>query len=339
MRSTLHVVSSLSEHVLLLACAGLHLPISSVAMKYRLAYEAVITIQHARIHPLELYGSSSSSPSTNPYVHIGIMVPKGSKDVTVPTNCATRVLRRTNDPVWNQTFCLPVMPNSDVLVLQVFDHRASNLAERWSSVPSAPQRSQLFGRQSDSYDGDDDDDDEESFASSVHTITGKEESEKIPNGELIGVCLLPVARIPPNETISRHAMDIFPSPTEPSVGRLFIATKMQKKSIPMLTKEDISDPAIIGQFHSTRLLAAESRFLGIGELAAFLFEEGYSTSPTENWDRAVTMLAQQLAFRMFQIKSSDKEDTKQYMESLKDDENFEKAKRRIEKEGGLWDGL
>lgn len=310
-------------------------------MKYRLAYEAVITIQHARIHPLELYGSSSSSSSTSPYVHIGVMVPKGSEDVTVPTNCATRVLRRTNDPVWNQTFCLPVMPNSDVLVLQVFDYRASTLAVRWNGVSGSQQRGLLFSKQFDSYNGDDDDDDEdeESSASSVPTINGKEESEKIPTGELIGVCLLPVARIPPNETISRHAMDIFPSPTEPSVGRLYIATKMQKKSIPMLTKEDISDPAIIGQLHSTRLLAAESRFLGIGELAAFLFEEGYSTSPTENWDRAVTMLAQQLAFRMFQIKSSDKEDTEQYMESLKDDENFEKAKIRIEKEGGLWDGL
>lgn len=307
----------------------------AITMKYRLGYEAVITIQRARIHPPELYTNSSSPSSTNPYVHIGVMVPKGSKDVTVPTNCATRVLRRTNDPVWNQTFCLPVMPNSDVLVLQVFDHRSSNLAVRFNNVPGAGQRGQLFSRHSDSYDPDD----ESSSTSSVPTIYGKEDSEKIPSGVLIGVCILPVARIPPNENISRHAMDIFPSPTEPSVGRLYIATKIQKKSIPMLTKEDISDPAIIGQFHSTRLLAAESRFLGIGELAAFLFEEGYSTSPTENWDRAVTMLAQQLAFRMFQIKSSDKEDTEQYLQSLKDDENFEKAKRRVEKEGGLWDGL
>lgn len=303
-------------------------------MKYRLGYEAVITIQHARIHPRELYSSSTQSGTRNPYVHIGVMVPKGSKDVTVPTNCATRVLRRTNDPVWNQTFCLPVMPNSDVLVLQVFDQR-SNLAVRLNGVPGAAQRGQLFSRQSEPYDPDD----ESSSESSVPTIFGNDESDKIPSGVLIGVCLLPVARILPDEKISRHAMDIFPSPAEPSVGRLYIATKMQKKSTPMLTKEDISDPAIIGQFHSTRLLAAESRFLGIGELAAFLFEEGYSTSPTENWDRAVTMLAQQLAFRMFQIKSSDKEDTEQYLDSLKDDENFAKAKRRVEKEGGLWDGL
>lgn len=107
----------------------------------------------------------------------------------------------------------------------------------------------------------------------------------------------------------------------------------------MLTKDDLSDPSIIGQLNSTRMLAAESRFLGIGELAAFLFEEGYSTSPSENWDRAVTMLAQQLAFRMFQIKSSDKSNDQQYLESLKDKDNFEKAKSRILKEGGLWDGL
>lgn len=305
-------------------------------MKYRLGYEAVITIQRARLHPADLHASSDTPVTTNPYVHLGVMVPKGNKDVTVPTNCATRVLNCTNDPVWNQTFCLPVMPNSDVLVLQVFDHRSSQLAVRLNQVPgaAAAQRTQLFARLSESFN-----EDAPTSESSIPTIYGQEETEKVPSGVLIGLCLLPVARIPPNATISRHAMEIFPSPTEPSVGRLYIATKIEKKQTPMLTKEDISDPAIIGQFHSTRLLASESRFLGIGELAAFLFEEGYSTSPTENWDRAVTMLAQQLAFRMYQIKSSDKEDTEHYLESLKDEENLEKAKRRVEKEGGLWDGL
>lgn len=305
-------------------------------MKYRLGYEAIITIQRARLHPADLHANADTPVTTNPYVHIGVMVPKGNKDVTVPTNCATRVLKRTNDPVWNQSFCLPVMPNSDVLVLQVFDHRSSQLAVRLNQVPvpAVAQRAQLFARASGSFG-----DDSGSSESSIRTINGQEESDKVPSGILIGLCLLPVARIPPNETVTRHAMEIFPSPTEPSVGRLFIATKMQRKHVPMLTKEDISDPAVIGQFHSTRLLASESRFLGIGELAAFLFEEGYSKSPTENWDRAVTMLAQQLAFRMYQIKSSDKEDAKQYLESLNDKENFEKAKRRVEKEGGLWDGL
>lgn len=302
-------------------------------MKYRLGYEAVITIQHAQLHPTNLGAAPSTTVITSPYVHIGIMVPKGSENVTVPTNCVTRVQRRTSHPIWNQTFSLPVMPNSDVLVLQVFDQRSSNLAARLNAASPTAISSPIFSRQSDSSP-----DDVESTASSVPTINGREDSD-IPSGELIGLCLLPVARILPNGEISRHAMDIFPRPTEPRVGQLFIATKMGKKSIPMLTKDDLSDPSIIGQLNSTRMLAAESRFLGIGELAAFLFEEGYSTSPSENWDRAVTMLAQQLAFRMFQIKSADKSNDQQYLESLKDKDNFENAKQRILKEGGLWDGL
>lgn len=300
-------------------------------MKYRLGYEAVITIQHALLHPTNLNAAPSTTVPINPYVHIGIMVPKGSENVTVPTNCATRVQSRTNHPVWNQTFSLPVMPNSDVLVFQVFDQRSSNLAARFNAASVNGIPAPIFARQFDSAD-------EESTASSVPTINGKENGN-IPNGELIGLCLLPVPRILPNGAISRHAMDIFPRPTEPRTGQLFIATKMEKKSIPMLTKDDLEDPAIIGRLNSRRMLAAESRFLGIGELAAFLFEEGYSNSPTENWDHAVTMLAQQLAFRMFQIKSSDKSDNHQYLESLNDKDNFERAKERILSEGGLWDGL
>lgn len=303
-------------------------------MKYRLGYEAIITIQHARLHLTDPSSAPSSSVSINPYVHIGIMVPKGSEDVTVPTNCVTRILRRTHHPIWNQTFSLPVMPNSDVLVLQLFDQRSSHLTARWNSPgPSSVSLKHPIFSRLDSSTPDDD-----SSASSVPTVSGKDEND-IPSGVLIGLCLLPVARINPNGAISTHAMDIFPRPSEPRVGQLFIATKMERRSIPMLTKDDLTDPSIIGQLNSTRLLAAESRFLGIGELAAFLFEEGYSTSPTENWDRAVTMLAQQLAFRMFQIKSSDKQNTEQYLDSLNDDENFEKAKKRILKEGGLWDGL
>lgn len=306
-------------------------------MKYRLGYEAVICVQRARLHPPDMQNAPSTASSTNPYVHLGIMVPKGSEDVTVPTNCATRILRHNTDPVWNQTFSLPVMPNSDVLVLQVLDQRFSNLATRLNTVAPGAPRNPLMPRQSDSSSAVEED--VLSSNSSMPTINGKELDDKLPTGELIGLCLLPVARIFPDGRISHHVMDIFPRPTEPSVGRLFIAAKIEKKSIPMLTKEDLKDPAVIGQLHSTRLLAAESRFLGIGELAAFLFEEGYSTSPQENWDRAVTMLAQQLAFRMFQIKSSDKSNTKQYLASLNDEDNFEHAKQRVEKQGGLWDGL
>lgn len=254
----------------------------------------------------------------------------------MPTNCVTQVLRNTTDPVWNQTFSLPVMPNSDILVLQVLDQRSSNLATRLNNVAPGASRNPLTLLPSGSSPADDE---VLSSTASVSTINGTEASDKLPSGELIGLCLLPVARIFPDGSISHHIMEIFPRPTEPSVGRLYIAAKIEKKSIPMLTKEDLKDPTIIGQFHSTRMLAAESRFLGIGELAAFLFEEGYSTIPQENWDRAVTMLAQQLAFRMFQIKSSDKTQTKQYLASLNDEENFERAKQRVEKQGGLWDGL
>lgn len=302
-------------------------------MKYRQGYEAVITIQHARLHASDVRSAPSSSVSINPYVHIGIMVPKGSQDVTVPTNCATRIERNTNHPVWNQTFRLPVMPNSDVLVLQVLDRRSSNFV-RWGAAanPNASQRP-ILSKYFDSSDADD-----QSFTSSMRTTATREE-QGIPSGALVGFCLLPVARIDPKGEISTHAMEIFPTPNEACVGQLFIAIKMEREPFPILTKEDIMKPNVLGKLRTTRQIATESRFLGIGELAAFLYEEGYSTSPAENWDRAVTMLAQQLAFRMFQIMSSDKDNTERYLESLDDTKNFERAKERILKEGGLWDGL
>ena len=288
-------------------------------MKKKRIFEAVVTIQGARIRPQSLT-TTKPKETANPVVHILVMVTKGDKDVTVPTNCVTETKRRTNEPLWNETFSFPVLPSSDVLVFRVFHDPTLAPRRRSGAIPlptrhsnsSAPPPPLAAGASGDSRDIDDDDNDRAPEDGRV----------------LVGFCLLPVAHFSSRGEITRHKMDIFPRPNAPTVGRLYVAARIRQVTIDLLEKCDLMNPQMISQYHSSRLSAISGRFLGIGELAAFLFEEGYSDDPDDNWQRALTLLAEQLAYRIWETTGS-----------TDDKLNFEYAKKKVETDGGLWDGV
>lgn len=272
-------------------------------MKKKDIFEARVTVQGAQIRPAALHTVRLNH--WNPFVRILVMVPKGDKDVTVATNCETEVKRRTHSPLWNETFAIPVLPSSDVLVFRV--HNLSAEAAETAGLSAAPPATARASLESTA-----------SSAGSVH----------LPAKSVIGVCLLPVAHFDASGEATRHALDIFPRPDKPPVGRLYVAAQIRRTSINLLEKEDLEDPILRKQYHSSRLSAVTARFLGIGELAAFLFEEGYSAEMEANWDRALTLLAEQLAYRIWET-----------TESTDDQVNLLYAKKKIEKDGGLWDGV
>ena len=243
-------------------------------MKEKEIFEAVVTIQGARIRAPSL-SSPRAGLRDNPLVDILVMVPKGEKDVTVPTNCETNFKRRTFNPIWNESFSIPVLPQSDVLVFR------------------------------------------------VHMDPNSDEERK-----LVGVCLLPVAQFNISGDITRHVLEIFSSPNEAHVGHLFIAAKVRRTTIELLEKQDLAIPNLRKKYYSGKLSGVTGRFLGIGELAAFLFEEGYSDKIEDNWKRALTLLAEQLAYRIYAT-----------TDSPDDEPNFNRAWEHVEKEGGLWDGV
>lgn len=265
-------------------------------MRQKRIFEAEVTVQGARINPSNLVSSRPTSTS-NPLVHILVMVPKGKRDVTVPTNCVTDAVRRTLEPLWNQTFTIPVQPSSDVLVFNVINDTALVTRRRRHLAENA--------------DLPDDD-------------------VIVPNDSksLVGLCLLPVAHFASSGAVTQHTLDILPRPNAASVGKLYIATRIKQVTIELLEKKDLADPLRMRTYHASRLSAVTERFLGIGELAAFLFEDRYSSNHDENWERAVTLLAEQLAYRIWET-----------TESTDDQLNFAIARQKIEKDGGLWDGV
>lgn len=252
-------------------------------MKEKAIFEAVINIQGARLRAASL-NTAKPTARDNPLVDLLVMVPKGDKDVTVATNCETSVIRRSFAPLWNETFRLPVLPQSDVLVFRV--HKQEELSVDTNS-----------------------DDKENKHESRI----------------LVGVALLPVALMDAAGTVVDKCLEIFARPNEPNLGYLYVSVKIVRSKINLLEQCDVDQPLLrkeSTQSHSGR------RFLGIGELAAFLFEEGYSEIIADCWNRAHTLLAEQLAFRIYAT-----------TDSMNDAEDFRKAWDQIDKEGGLWDGV
>ncbi len=269
-------------------------------MKEKEIFEALVTIQGARIRPSSLH-SPRPSANSNPFVHLLVMVPKGDKDVTVPTDCITETRKRTLEPLWNETFAVPVLPSSDVLVFRVHNESAENLQSLESDGTERSANGSGGG--------------------------GGARATADPRN-IVGLCLLPVAYFDASGAVTRHKLEIFPRPNSPDVGSLYVAARIRRSTIKLLEKADLEDPLLRKQYHSSRLSAVTARFLGIGELAAFLFEEGYSADMNDNWDRALTLLAEQLAYRIWET-----------TESRDDDANFLFAKRKVERDGGLWDGV
>lgn len=268
-------------------------------------FEAVVTIQAARLRPQD-YLSSRAATRDNPLVHLLIMVPKGDKDVTVPTNCVTTTQRRTLEPIWNESFSLFVLPQSDVLVFRVHKDDAPPPAGSPAAAAAAAATA----------------------APALAPTEGGPTGAETDGRRMFGLCLLPVAHFNTDGTVSNHALEIFPRPNEQGVGTLFVAARVRRTTIDLLERKDLEDPIKRRRYHSARLSADTSRFLGIGELAAFLFEEGYSPDITANWNRALTLLAEQLAYRMWAA-----------TDSPNDEANFRRAKLMVERDGGLWDGV
>ena len=301
-------------------------------------YDAVITIQRAMVHPPMFENSQQKSPPRS-CVHLQIMVPRGSENVTVPTNCTTSYSNQRN-PIWNETFKLPVMPNSDVLVLQLFHIRRSRFK---AAASGSTQVVTSFDRTIEDTIADIPytSASESNATTSIVTDNNDEEEESSRFlGDYIGVSLLPVARIPVDGSVVHQVLELFPQPSEPSIGKLYVAAKIEKRRRKITSKQDLKRIMEGQAIQSSRLLDTKYRFLSIGDLAAFLFSEGHFASVEENWQQAVNMLAQQLSFRINQIKSSyNEEDRASYLESYDDKEVLELARQKIIKDGGLWDGV
>jgi hypothetical protein len=318
-------------------------------MKQRTEHRIIITVQAAHIS-----GFDFVTPP-NPRVRILVMVPKGKHNVTVPTNCRTHVKSSTRLPVWDQTFSIPVRRESDVLVFQLFDCKVPSagtpLGKLHSKFASQQhQSSQVSGdalneshRDIGPYTS------SSSFryasrpslegvpnSSSVDLASGEFGnqsssilSQKRNDGTIVGACMFPVDLVPESGEVIHRILHIFETATldSPTAGTLYIAAKLEAAQINVLEKSDLHAD-LLSQYHRSRLSAFQDRFLGIGELAAFLHEEAYSTDVEANWDRAVTILAEQLAYRIYET-----------TDSTADRTNFATAKARILEDGGLWDGM
>lgn len=287
-------------------------------MKKRRALRAIVTVQAAHV---------PASVNLNLYVRLLLMVPKGRKNVTVPTNCTTTILAGTINPIWNQTFSLPVRRQSDVLVFNVNDHELAGSGPRRRRISNAtplndPSRfrpSPARGTPQGESSGD-------ISVSSASTAQLPGEDEQ---GRYVGVCLLPMELVPENGEVLRRRLEIFESEQASSgLGCLYVAVKLEEIEVDQWDKGDLRKDHIINQFHRSRLSAFEDRFIGIGELAAFLFEEGYSQDVDANWDRAVTILSEQLAYRIYET-----------TRSTADRANFLAAKAQVERDQGLWDAI
>lgn len=289
----------------------------SGAMIERDALRAIVTVQAAHV---------PASVNLNLYVRLLLMVPKGLKNVTVPTNCTTTVLSGTINPVWNQTFSLPVRRQSDVLVFNVNDQEASPSGPRRHLVSTTTplnDPSRVRPTVSRSSPGASSADVSESSVSASQ-LPGEDEQ-----GHYVGVCLIPMELVPESGEVLRRRLEIFEAEDASSgVGFLYVAVKLQEIKVDQWEKSDLRKDHLISQLHRSRLSAFEDRFIGIGELAAFLFEEGYSQDVDANWDRAVTILSEQLAYRIYET-----------TRSTADRANFLAAKEKVVRDQGLWDAI
>jgi hypothetical protein len=302
-------------------------------MKKRRALRAVVTVQAGYI---------PSSHPLSPYVHVVVMVPKGRANVTVPTNCTTRVASRTAYPVWNQTFSIPVRRESDVLVFNVLDRATPGSVPRLrrastsSRTPDPGASGSFFARHASlpragpgGSEGALSLDDDSVPAAPQPAPAPAEVPGSQEAGRNVAVCLLPIELIPEDGSVVRRRLELFEDPDGASgVGVLYVAARLEEVEVDQWEKGDLRKDHLISQFHRSRLSAFEDRFIGIGELAAFLYEEGYSQDRDANWDRAVTILSEQLAYRIYET-----------TESTSDRANFLAAKAQVERDQGLWDGI
>jgi C2 domain len=317
---------------------------SSDSMKKRTEHRAIVTIQAANISGYDF----AMRPNTK--VRILVMVPKGKHNVTVPTNCNTFIKSSSREPVWNQSFSIPVHRESDVLVFQLLDCKVASIGKSLGKLHNKfavqqHQNSRISGEApNDSQEGADG----RGLSSSFHAAIGASRdwgAESQVNGDdphhsasllsqkrdgvVLGACMFPVVHLPESGDVIHRVLEIFESATldSPSAGTLYIATKLVTTQVNVLEKSDLHAD-LLSQYHRSRLSAFQDRFLGIGELAAFLHEEAFSTDVEANWDRAVTILAEQLAYRIYET-----------TDSTADRQNFATAKARILEDGGLWDGM
>ena len=240
-------------------------------MRSKTIWEAVVTVQSGRVPRLDFYGKA------DPYVRIYITTPRAQGLITVPTSCRTQAIKNAENPIWNETFAVPIMPDKELVVLKIWDSRA----------PLA--------------DG------------------------------FIGLCMLPLNKLARDGAIWHGRLQVFnPGKSRSNrqvsteiTGSVDVAAKLISTQINLLEKEDLMS----SDRRRSRRAPLEHRFLGVGELAAFYLDEGFSNDVNANWDQAVRILSEQLAYRLWE-ESGCTDDTK----------NYNDAKRQILEEGGLWDG-
>jgi hypothetical protein len=135
--------------------------------------------------------------------------------------------------------------------------------------------------------------------------------------------------VPEDGSVVRRRIELFEDPGGVSgVGSLYVAARLEEYEVDQWEKSDLKEDHLISKYHRSRLSAFEDRFIGLGELAAFLHEEGYSQDRDANWDRAVTILAEQLAYQIYEATGN-----------RMDRANFLAAKAQVERDQGLWDGI
>lgn len=168
-----------------------------------------------------------------------------------------------------------------------------------------------------------------SLVSSSGTAQNSLEVGEEEEGRNIAVCLFPIELLPEDGSVVRRRLELFEDPDGTSgVGSLYVAARLEQFEVDQWEKSDLNEDHLISKYHRSRLSAFEDRFIGLGELAAFLYEEGYSQDRDANWDRAVTILAEQLAYQIYET-TGDKMDRA----------NFLAAKAQVERDQGLWDGI
>ncbi|GAB0493638.1 hypothetical protein MMPV_004923 [Pyropia vietnamensis] len=113
------------------------------------------------------------------------------------------------------------------------------------------------------------------------------------------------------------------------LGRLSVSASVREEVVELLEEADLAEV-------EARVSAAggaggvlEKRFLSIGDLALFLWaNEGHSRGLRANWQSALSRLAEQRAYRLWEATGNND-----------DDANLSNARAQVLREGGLWDGL
>ncbi|KAA8497053.1 hypothetical protein FVE85_0782 [Porphyridium purpureum] len=151
----------------------------------------------------------------------------------------------------------------------------------------------------------------------------------------LGSCMFPADSVPDNlpqqlsfQLFSPENTDIDADTLPEPKGILTMFIKRERRTLQLLELSDLSDPERIKSLRA-KAHELERRFLGIGELADLLFEEGYSEDMEQNWNQAKLILSEQLALQKSEAEP----------ERLDDYDIYVAALQHVEEEGGLWDGV